>query len=384
VGVLAALAPLAIVMAWIGLTAIRPQVFTVTLLALWLSFIEADRRGRRTWMTIAVPAYVAWLNLHAGFVVGWGFLVLHAIEQAWRRRPFVHLAVLAAACVALVAVNPYGLDYYSYLVRALTMDRPLIGEWRPIWQAHPVAMAVYGCSVVVAIGAIAQVGLRDATGWPILAAAAYLAARHERHVSMYALVWFAYVPAFVARTSAGRLLDRAWNRPVRAPLRAATGVLVIAVAVSFALRRPWQLTVPGAMQTAAPVPYPVGAVAYLDAHDVRGNLFTPFVVGAYVSWKLHPRVKVSLDSRYEVAYPPDALERNLQFYDGSADWRAILERDPTDLVLVPRTAPVAGELATQATWTRVYEDDAYVLFAKDHVGLPVENRRGTGLIGRLP
>jgi hypothetical protein len=188
----------------------------------------------------------------------------------------------------------------------------------------------------------------------------------------------------IARTGVGRAVDRAWQRPVGAPITLAAVILLAATATSVALRRPWQLAVPGTPRAGVPSPYPVGPVDYLERHDVRGNLFTPFIVGAYVSWTLHARIKVSLDSRYEVAYPADGLERNLRFYDAAPDWRAILERDPTDLVLMPRGAPIVDALATQPGWRRIYDDDGWVLAARAHDDLPVEDRRGIALIGRLP
>jgi hypothetical protein len=189
-GVLAALAPPALVMSWIGLTALRPQLVTLVFLAVWLHLIERDRRGDRGWIPLALVGHLAWLNLHGGFVVGMAFLALHAVEQAVRRRPFAHVLGVLGAMAALVSVNPYGFAYYGYLSDALTMARPNIGEWQPIWRAHPFGFGVYLVSLAIAGAALAGTGPSRAPGWPILVAGAYLAASHERHVSIHALVWF--------------------------------------------------------------------------------------------------------------------------------------------------------------------------------------------------
>jgi hypothetical protein len=42
---------------------------------------------------------------------------------------------------------------------------------------------------------------------------------------------------------------------------------------------------------------------YLEESKFHGNLLTPFELGAFVSWKMYPDVHVSLDARFEVAYP---------------------------------------------------------------------------------
>jgi hypothetical protein len=383
-GVLTALAPLAIVMSWIGLTALRPQLITLVFLCGWLQMIERDRRGDRSWIPVALIAHVVWLNLHGGFVVGVAFLLLHGLEQAVRRRPFVHVLAVVVVMLVLVAINPYGLAYYRYLVDALTMSRPNIGEWQPIWQAHPFGRMVYFVSLVTAVAAVRANGLARSAGWPILAAAAYLAASHERHVSIYALVWVAYVPGLVAATGAGRSLERLWERPP-GPVTHAMGVVLLGVPLAlFLSQRPWRLTVPGTTPDGAPAPYPVGAVEYLARNHVRANALVPFGVGAFVSWKLHPLIKVSLDTRYEAAFRPELLVQHIDFFDARDGWQRLLERYPTDLVLARATVPVVHALATQTAWTIVYRDDAYVLFARPGLALPFVDERDRQIVGTFP
>jgi hypothetical protein len=129
----------------------------------------------------------------------------------------------------------------------------------------------------------------------------------------------------------------------------------------------------------------VGPVAYLGEHAVRANVLVPFGVGAYVSWKLAPAVKVSLDSRYESAYPPALLEEHIAFFQAREGWEAMLARYPTDLVLAQTTMPVTARLSTQSSWTIVYRDDAYVVFARPgFASLPFRDRRGERLAGTFP
>lgn len=382
--VLAILALPAIVMSWIALTAIRPQLLTLVFLALWLRLIEADRDGRWWWIPVALSGQIVWQNLHGGFVVGWGLVALHTLEQAARGRRFAHLLAVLGVLALVVVINPYRTAYYPYLAHALAMPRPLIAEWRPIWEASKTGLAIYVASLVVAAGATAAIGLRRAEGWSLLAVSAYLAARHERHVCIYALVWFAYVPAFASQTRVAEGLVRRIRASSGLVTWVATATLLVAGLALFAAQRPWRLTVPGTTRDWAPQPYPVGPVAYLAEQGLTANVFVPFVGGAFVSWKLHPSIKVSLDGRYEVAYPPALLEDHLDFYAAAPRWRAILDAYPTDLVLVRTTAPVRAFLATQSPWTVVYRDDAYELFARPGLRLPLRDRRGEQLLGSLP
>jgi hypothetical protein len=384
-GVLALLAIPAIVMSWIGLTALRGQLVTLACLAVLLLALERDRTGRRDWIPFALMAGIVWQNMHAGFVVGIAFVAIRAAEQAIRQRSFVHLIAVASAMVLLVAVNVYGTSYYGYLARALVMPRPLIGEWQPIWRAHRVGFAVYLASVAIALAVVARIGPRRAESWPLLAVTAYMAASHERHVSIYALVWFTHVPGWATATPFGARIERLWTRPATLATQTAGLMLAAVAAALFVSNHPWRLTVPGTTADGAPAPYPVGPVAYLREQGVRANLLVPFGAGAYVSWKLAPAVKVSLDSRYESAYPPALLEEHIAFFQARDGWQATLDRYPTDLVLAQTTMPIAARLSTQSSWTIVYRDDAYVVFARPgFAALPFRDRRGERLAGTFP
>jgi hypothetical protein len=324
--------------------------------------------------------WVAWVNLHAGFVVGGAFLAVHAAEQWWRGQPIAHLAATLGAMALLVAVNPYGAGYYPYLAHALTMDRALIAEWQPLWRATPPAIAVTLLSMIVAVVALRATGLRDAPGWPLLALSAAAALRHERHVSIYALVWFTQVPALVSRTRFGEVIDRVQQR-----WGAGLWLLILLAGLAFGLRtRPWDVVVAATGRSGRGIDYPVGPVQHLVQAGFRGNLLVPFEQGAYVSWKTDGQIKVSIDSRFEAAYASDLLAEHLGFFSGAPGWRTFLERYPHEAILVPRTRRVAPLMGTQPGWALVYQDDAFLLFARPELGLPTADRRGERIVGTFP
>lgn len=117
----------------------------------------------------------------------------------------------------------------------------------------------------------------------------------------------------------------------------------------------------------------------------------PFDHGAYVSWRLFPAVKVSIDSRYEVAYPPDLLEENLAVYLSPATTRSELKRYPTDAILVPTWTPLAQQLRDADSdlrddWQSVYRDDAFELYVSVDraAALPLTDRCHETIDGEFP
>jgi hypothetical protein len=385
--VILSLAPVTILAGIIGFTTIRAQLFTLFFTA-WLLVDLADDspaagRIRRMWKWL--PLYVAWLNLHAGFVVGVGIAALHTIEQLVRRRPARHLLVAGVAAAALVAINPYGLDYYGYLAHGLTMARPLVTEWQPLWTAEPTMFRMFLVSLLIAAVAVVRLGVRRAPGLLILAVTAYLAAKHTRHVSIYFVVWIALVPGYVQQTGLGAALIQVWNRYSRR-IAVAAAVTACFCLVQAGRSEPWRLvipTTPDDERLGRPV-YPVGAVEYLREQQFTGNLFTPFVPGGYCLFQLHPAVKVSLDGRYEVAYQPGLLDENVDFYEAREGWNDVLAKYPTDLVLVPRTAPVYAKLRDETAWCETYVDDTYALFARPGLDLPRVERPAPKNVPQFP
>jgi hypothetical protein len=412
---MALLAPLGILLFSPGLVPVRAHMFTFAFLAALLVLLERERAGDRRWLLLWPPLFVAWLNVHGGFVVGLGLLGLYLIERLWRAgmaappdapggragwrtavRDTRHLFLAVAITPPLLLLNPYGLDYVPYLWHALRMDRPYMTEWLPLWSPSlraPLA-AFLVSALILAYAMLRGRAWKRGPGLLLLLATALFALQSARILPIYAVVWFSYGSAALSATPLARVLERLWQRHAR-PV-AALSLVVGGVALLTILQR-------GSLTVFLPVEegdhrrhlFPAGAVEYLREIDFEGNLMTPFGVGAYVSWKLHPKVKVGMDSRYEVAYAPELAEEVMRTYQGGGDWRALLARHPTDAVLVPgggpldaliRSAATDGAAQEEATWVEVFRDDAYAIFARPDVAAPMPrvDRTGQGITGSFP
>lgn len=383
--VILSLAAPAIWIGIIGFTTIRAQLFTLLFIALLAGFMAQDRQGGRRWMVCWVPLFVLWLNLHAGFIVGLGLLAVHTVEQALRGQPMRHLLLLAPVLGLAIVVNPYGWSYYPYLAHALTMARPLITEWAPLWTAERTMFLIYLLSMLVLAYAFHQLGWQRMPGLLVCLVTALAALRHTRHISIYAVVWLCYVPGWIEQTSLAPALCSLWTKRQRMVVCGAV-ILAGLCFVQAWSTEPWRLRIPAATGDEAfgrPL-YPVGAVEYLEQQRFEGNLMVPFVPGGYVSWKLHPRVKVSIDGRYEVVYQRGLLEESVHFYEARPGWQDTLAKYPTDLVLAPRSSRLATCLAEESVWRRVYRDDAYDLYARPGLALPTVERSGATLVGSIP
>ncbi len=388
---------------WVGFATVRAQLFTLVFIAAQLWMQELDWRGRRAWILLWLAMMVVWLNLHAGFLVGLGLIAFHGLERfgasLLRRRCLMgaladtwHLILAAPAAICILPLNPYGWQYIPFLVRAVSMPRPLVREWQPLWETYAptLTLATFFVSVFLFVYAQRYNRLGRLKGAAFLALCIYMTLKHIRHGSIYGVVWLAYVPAWISRTPLGKnlvdLINQHRQAVVRISQAVALGSLMFATVHHF-----WRPSLPP-KQLYSTACYPTGAVEYLKQNHFRGNLMTPFHVGAYVSWEMYPEVQVSLDGRYEVAYRDNVMPEHNQFYGGQENWWTILDKYPTDAVIVHRQAPVYEQLdvfrddtqqplrpKTRHPWRFVYEDDSFAVLATPACRLPTVNRMGEEL-----
>jgi hypothetical protein len=380
IALLGFLAPLSIHLLFLGfLPAVRAQAYSFLFTAVLLCVLETVRRGNSRWLWVWLLIFPLWVNLHGGFVVGLGFVVLFALEQAIARQP-IHAALLALNGMVIgVFLNPYGVRYLDYLARALTMARPRVPEWGPLWSVQWSIVLAFALAVAIWLYTIAHQRTLRAPGVLLLAASVLEALLHRKMLPFFAITWLCYVPASFQATPAGQGLLHFTQK--RARFLAVAWTLAIAACLTVAVRGQfWKIGVP---QSVALPLYPVGAVDYLQATHFYGNVMTPFRSGAYVSWKLYPTVKVSVDSRYEVAYPDDWVERTFRFYEAAPGWRETLEAYPTDIVLLPRNSPIASPLH-ELGWNSAYRDGQFEIAARPGLTLTVVDHLAESFAGTFP
>lgn len=400
-------APILFPLLWVGFGTLRAQLFTLLFLLLQILMQQSDWHGRRRWVVAWSLLYVVWLNMHAGFVVGVAMLFFHVVERwlteignEWSFANFSkayfklwHHLLLPPILVLGLQINPWGFLYGPYLLRAITMPRPTILEWQPLWMTHDstTAIAAFALSLL-ALGYVAKnrrwTRLR---GWLFCCVAAYMALKHLRHGSLYAIVWMAYMPGWLTPTSFGRTAISSLVNHRTILIRSASFCTV--ACIGFILWHPiWKATIPSSDPDGA-MEYPVGAVQFLRENAFTGNVLTPFATGAYVSWMCHPEVRVSIDGRYEVAYRNDVLPKHDLFYAAGAGWQAVLQEYSADLVLVQANAPVKKFLgkvgSLTESWRVVYEDPVFSLYANEAQtdslsGLKVSQQASAGSLNSLP
>jgi len=316
---------------------IRSYAFTYFFFAVTLLCLEAINRGRRWPVALLVFVIWIWSNVHGGFIVGLGMIGIYAGLALWRRGPWLLLGLAALAGLVVTLLNPYGLEFWRYLIPALLKPRPFISEWAPLafWPMDNYA----GFRILFLLAVVAvPLGWKYSkleinwAGLAVLLVTALAAWHSRRHTPFFGVAGLMFLGPHLAaawQRCAGRpASDAVSDRHLASTAFLCNGMLAIFLAIRC---------LPGAsMQVLTPVPtFPVREVDVLKLANVTGNLVVPFEWGSYASWRLYPQVKVSIDGRYETAYPESTFRMSMDFhYKLDAHWDQLIRDYPVDFIIL--------------------------------------------------
>lgn len=302
----------------------RPHLWTVLGLSALLAALEA---GAFIW----IPAlFVAWANLHGGWIVGLGVLGLWSVGRTIdaRRLHPRFAAVTLVAGLATIA-TPYGWRLWHFLATTIPGGRA-ITEWLPLWAQDDPSHGLLWSISVAAVGV--SVVYRPsrwtwAAGLPIVALGVS-GLFVDRLAPLFALATCSSLATVWHIDAKGTALDLLTGRPA-ARLRDA--VVVAMVVVTFLA--PATICLP---HDSTWGPDLVAASALRQA--VPGRLVLPFGWGEYAIWHFGPGLRVSIDGRRETVYSPRVLDLDTAVEIGDPAGLAFLEATQPEYVWLPQTA----------------------------------------------
>ena len=375
----------------------RPQLFDFVALSALLLLLARDsyRRAGRLWL--AIPIFALWANLHGGFFVGLAVLAVYtavtAIEDVAAGNGLAratHLGGVAGGCVLATLLNPDGIGNWFTVMHTLgnPLTRSIVSEWQPLlfkiaeeWHKSPktainFALAIVPFAALALCFAIRPRG-RDLALVVIAAmmgVAAYLAVRNM------ALAVIASITPLCRHAALALETTRFGNPIAPAPRKRSHEMAVGAIALAMALAT-------GLFSRNLPdgYPQPRGAVEFMRAQRLHGNVLADFGWGEYLIFHLAPQSRVFVDSRYDMVYPQPVLADYLDFFLVRPRAAAVLGAYPHDFVLLRTASSGYGFMMAQPGWRIVYSDKTAALFARANSpaarlkGVPVEGRPGPNL-----
>lgn len=359
--------------------AFRPELLSWLFMAILLLLIEEFWEGRKRPLCFFPLLMLVWVNLHPLAFVGLAILAIHLVggiarvalpaqaeKNGWRRpRPGdlgLLALILAASCVAF-SCNPVSwrrflspfelLGKHSAYLSALTETAPLPLFQFPAFAAF-VLLAVFtlvmfvtgmdpaDTMLIALFGAASVTMARNAPLLPVVAAPA-IACQFARFLD-------AFTPTISAALAG-------WRRVADAAIAA----LLVAVIV-------WAVRQPGFGLGYGGIPFPEGAVKYLETAKPRGQMFNIYDWGGFLIWKLYPDYRVFMDGRGPDVYPPEVWAE-YETIEGAKDgWEKALGRRGVNFILVStgnKLHPLIGALNDSKNWRLAYWDFQSMVFLLD-------------------
>ncbi len=337
---------------------------TLLLAALLLALERWRATGRRAPLALALGIVLVWANMHSNVTFGLAVFALQVVE-VWAVRRWPSLARGSAAvtdgslvaawtltwtfvmAVALAFCNPNGVRalLYPLVLSRILFQSGIAWDLGMFDAAPPIANLPLLALGLLFVGAVLLRRDSGARPWEIVGSVVYFAAtfRTQRFATEFAVV---ALPALY-----GGLARRL--PPVPATRRIPT---LLAAAMTLVLAAMLPRAVPALPLRCVARSFPEGAVRFLRAHEVRGNLFHNSNQGGYLLWALDQ--PVFWDGRSDVFA---SLTREVT----TIDFPLLVEHYGIDtLILTPRELRDLRAEVESERWRLVYWDDVSAVYLR--------------------
>lgn len=354
-----------------GYVPVRAQVFTYFFFILTAYILESYRLGQRWPVLLSLPAIlVLWCNFHGGFLAGIGLIGLYAVGEGLAGRKYLPIAAAGILAATATIINPYGVQYWTFIFSAVSMPRPDIDEWISVIGAIKRNIYLFPAYLFTAMALLCLVGClirrrKDHADILVIAALVFAGAIHIRHTVFVGLIFGAYLPVFLSeqwqslKEKMPTLQKRTWiPGAVFVCL-----VLLIHFQIS-SLRLP--TAVPGFRMETPSSHYPLGALNWIIRNDMRGNILPYFDWGQFILWHFYPVCRVAMDGRYETVYEDQVNREYFDFLFARPAWQVFMQKYPHEMILLRAGIRITELMKEEKAWRIAYSDKGSVLFVRNH------------------
>lgn len=344
---------------------VRCQAFTYLFIPLlYWAIIEYRDHKQPMLLGLSPLLGVAWVNMHGGYALGCCLIGLLCLTQLIHQRLTVGIVAIAAGWALAPFLTPYGFSVFvTFLLDSLSMIRPDIVEWEPLHSDTTAFIATLLLALPLLSGIVLRRKEPDIFALGAIFLSAYCALRHIRFLPFFMITSAIFGGPYIDAT-----LQRA--REIRPSLLLASlrsGSLVVMCLLCLGALKLLALVVSPATYRLDFSDYPLGAIEWLRDSRASGRLLVNFNHGSYALWRLFPNFKISVDGRYEEAYPEETVRDNALALNPKLPLsREALERiNPTHILLSTPQSSSDPALEFGNGWKVIYQDPSAAILSRD-------------------
>lgn len=336
-------------------------------LVILLILLQRFKQKGRAPLWLIPPLFCLWINTHGSWSLGmiffsiiiagglfpfkWGMVE----SEPWTPKQRKSLLVTWAVSVMLLFVNPYGAKLVFYPLDLAFHQKTNIehvAEWVSVNFHDFRGKMVIALLIVLLLSTILRPRRWTLTELAIMIFALYSGLTYVR---------FLFLTGVVLAPVIAKMLDfvPAYRAELDTPVLNAFAIaLMIAGVIHY-----WPSE--SKLQAAVDSQYPVGALAYLQAHSPTGPIVNYYLWGGYINWK-DPNLKVFVDGRadifdYSGVFTDYLSLLSLEHPD------AVLDKYKAQYVLFPHGEPFTYLMAHDSNWKTIYSDQNSVLLQRGDI-----------------
>ncbi len=351
---------------------LRCHFITFLFFTIFIYILERVRKNGENKLLFLLPVLMLiWANCHGGCVAGLGVLAIYSLGEALNKKPFKKYLYTLFSCLAVMFINPYGIDYVKFIFMATTMPRPNITEWISPFVSQSVLFTwfkiLYSIFFIVLLFKIKDYK-NDFTKYLLLFVCAYFSYKYIKNTPFFILasIIFLYKDICVGHNNYFNFIYRHIKEPAKKQktqdcIRITENILPYGLMPLF-----FVMSLITLFMIKPDLYYlyeqPVQEVEFIKINDLKGRVLAPLELGSYTAYKLFPNNLIYMDGRYEEVYFNKEKELLDKFYNAEDDWEKVLnEPYKPDYLLIPFDAVINDYIPSD--YKAVFKTKRYILYS---------------------
>lgn len=350
----------------------RPHLFSYLMLAALLHALGSARRA--LWIGLL---FLAWANLHPGFLYGIVILAILLTGQlledyrSGAPRPPLGLRFLPLAVAVLASLgNPFGWTLHAHAVAWIgSTTVGYLNEFLPLDIVSGYGFLYLGVVGLLIAGFAMQ---RQAVGWDVVLVfwAAFIAGLlSRRNAPLFAVFTLPLTVRALAPLIQG--ISWPWLRTIRGEFRRsdrpgwkASGLVTLALIALVGIDARAK-TIDILPARFSPAVFPAHAIRTARELGLSGRLLSRYDWGGFVlySW---PEQRLFIDSMADF-FGDELIGRHSTMARAAPGWDTLLDEYAISLVLFSPDVPLVAKLKQTAGWRVAHEDAVAVLLVRDSI-----------------
>ena len=350
---------------------VRPHLFSMLFLVVWLIWLDHLSRGERFGLWRFPALMFLWANIHAEFIAGFLALLAYIAGWSWQyvfnragvsRAAGRDLFIITTSSLPASLINPSGIrvweTLFGYVNNTYLMTR--IAETRPPDFSQPADTPLLILLVLSALLFLPKRKNFTTAQTFLLAGFAGMTLVSARNAHLFGVVAPLILPVAFGGASIFqplKFLEEAMKRIEHQARGNSHLIPIVVLAGALMLAGPLRN-----VNRFEPSVFPVQAVAWLKTNPQPGRMFNEFDWGGYILFHLWPREKVFIESQTDTR--GDLTRQYEEVVTLGNGWRKILEQYEIGWVIIPVDSPLANALASDSEWAAAYQDQTAVILIR--------------------